>query len=86
MSKKSSKVSLKPKQPRSIEAITKEAGDVQYRLGGSQYLVYVYTQEVETISKRLLELNKEAAARQQLDAQKAASEAPKTEGETNEQA
>jgi hypothetical protein len=80
---KNKKVESAPAQPRTIAEIQKEYNHVALNAGQAQYQVFVHTKDLENHNKRLLELNREAAARQQLDKQAAAAapapEAPKAE-------
>lgn len=57
-----------PKTPRTIPEIQKEFGELSQRAANSQYLVFVHEQELQRVNNRLLEVNQEAAERQQLDA------------------
>lgn len=79
------KASLKTQatEPRSTEEIQKAYGEELARAGQNQYLVHVYGRELEQANQRLLSLNQEAAARQELEA-KAKAET-QTEGVANEQ-
>lgn len=52
---------------RPIAAITEEYGQLVSRVGGLQYQVFVYEDEIAKINARLIEINHEAAARQALD-------------------
>jgi hypothetical protein len=77
MSNKSAK---KPKQlsvPRALPEIQKDYAQVCNNAGQIQYQIKVYEQELIQTNQRLLSLNQEAAARNQLDA--AAKPAPAPE-------
>ena len=54
-------------EPRQIEEITKEYGELTQKVGHTQYQVYVLTKEVEQINNRLMSINNEAAARNELN-------------------
>jgi hypothetical protein len=53
--------------PRTMIEINKTYGEELARAGEEQYLVYVHTETLKHVNQRLLALNQEAAARQQLD-------------------
>jgi len=59
-----------PKVPRELAEIEKEANQEFFRAGQLQYQVDVLTDELVEVNNRLLKLNREGAARKQLDAQK----------------
>lgn len=63
-------------EPRAMTEISKEAGDLTFKLGQARYQEYVYAQEVLRINRDILNLNQEAAARNSLD-QQAKKDAPK---------
>lgn len=71
----SKKVDLTPKAPRTMEEIQKAYAEEVARAGQTQYQVYVFTEDLKQINLRLLDINKEAARRQALDAQQAADKA-----------
>lgn len=77
------KTSLKQAAPRAMDTINKEYSEALGKVGQTQYLVYVYTKELEQANSKLLSLNQEAAARQALDKQETPSA---VEGATSEQA
>lgn len=81
------KVSMKEaaSAPRTMEEINKEYSETVGKVGQTQYLVYVYTKELEQANSRLLSLNQEASARQVLDKNSAQTETEET-GAANEQA
>ena len=56
--------------PREMTEIHKEYAELKVKLADAQYLVYVYGLEVDQISRRMLEVNQEANARQTLDAER----------------
>jgi len=66
---------IKPAEPRQEADIRKEYADVSLAAGQVQYQLYVYKSELARLNAKLLELNQEGAARQQLD--KAAADAAK---------
>lgn len=53
--------------PRTTEEILKEYNELKLRLADSQYQVFVHTETVKELNYRMLQLNKEASHRQQLD-------------------
>ena len=55
--------------PRPFEEIQAEYQQLSARAANSQYQAYVYSQDLEAVNKRLVEINHEAKARQDLDAQ-----------------
>jgi len=63
---KGKKVEL-PAQPRSLDDIKKELGEVLVQIGNAQYQVSVYTEDVQRFSRRAKELNQEGAKRIELD-------------------
>lgn len=67
------KFSLKQKAapPRAKAEIGKEYSETIGKAGQTEYLVYVYSQELEQLNKKLLSLNQEAAARDVLDKEEA---------------
>lgn len=70
MSKKSSrppvKVSL-PSPPRDLAAIQAEYSQAATQAGQVQYQLFVFEEELSQINEKLLSLNKEGAARNELD-------------------
>lgn len=80
------KVPLNNPVPRSATEITKEYGEAVANAGKLQYLIYTYGKELEENNKRLMSLNNEFTARQNLDAAAKASQAAESKGATNEQA
>lgn len=73
----SAKSSKKPKAkqpvPRAKDAIEQDYGRLISQAGQAQYQVSVYTEELNRMNEALRNLNYEAAARNQLDAQSAKS-------------
>jgi hypothetical protein len=55
--------------PRPFNEIEAEFQQLSARAAQAQYQAYVYTKDLEGINKRLVEINIEAKARQDLDAQ-----------------
>ncbi len=53
--------------PRSMDEINKEYARVLGEAGQNQYLVFVYSGQLEENNKQLLALNQEGAKRQELD-------------------
>lgn len=68
-----------PQAPRSLDDINKEYRELLVQVASAQYLAFVKNLEVENFNKRLLEVNQEAARRQELDREIAA-ELEKKEG------
>ena len=62
--------------PRELDAIQKEYQNTCFNAGQVQYQISVYKHELEMINERLLAINNEAAARRQLDEQKAKDKEP----------
>lgn len=54
-------------EPRSMDEIQKEYKELLSKAGNAQYLVYVYSKELEQVNARLLSVNQEAGVRQELD-------------------
>jgi len=75
MSSKSSqgpkKISLPapPPAPRALADITAEYQQKAIEAGQSQYQAFVHSEDVKSLNRRLLELNREAAERNKLDAE-----------------
>ena len=69
MSKKSWFKGLKKKvsDPRKMDEIQKEYGQLCNQAGQLEYQIYVLTQDLEKINESLVKVNHEAAARQKLD-------------------
>lgn len=72
------KKQVKPK-PRSMDELLKANAELKARAGEVQYLVYVYTKELEQVNSALLSLNQEAAERKKLDEESKPKEEPKNE-------
>ncbi len=79
MSRKSARIVKKDNPPRSLEEINKEFSQLVYQAGQAQYQIHVIEGDLSQINYRLREVNREAAARNELD------KAPKIEGQSNEQ-
>lgn len=62
------KIKLETSTPRTLAEITTEYNQLVSRAGGLQYQTFVYADELRQVNDRLVEINHEAAARQQLDA------------------
>ena len=62
-------------EPRQLAEIQKEYNDLMSKLGQASYQVFVIKRDIEALNARSLEINQEAAARNELD--KAASEPAK---------
>ncbi len=75
---KSDKISL-PKTPRSLAEIQAEYGQVVSQAGQVQYQLFVFEREQQQLNAKLLELNQEGAARNQLDKDQAAKSEEKKE-------
>ncbi len=78
MSGKSARIVKKTAPPRSLEEINKEFSQLVYQAGQAQYQIHVIEGDLSRINFRLKEVNREAAARNELD------KSTKTE-DTNEQ-
>lgn len=55
-------------EPRPLEEIQSEYNQLSGKAGQNQYQSYVLAKDLESINKRLIEVNQEAAYRQKLDA------------------
>lgn len=67
---KRKKVDLpKEQEPRSIEELQKLYQELCAKLGNSQYLASVHTQDCENLKRSIAEVNQEASRRQALDQQ-----------------
>ena len=53
--------------PRELEEIRKEYNELSLRAANAQYLVFVHSKDLEQVNNRLIQVNQEAGARQQLD-------------------
>lgn len=58
---------IRPTPPRLIDDIKNEYNQLSAQAANAQYLVFVHSKELEQINGRLLQVNQEAAARQELD-------------------
>jgi hypothetical protein len=56
-----------PQAPRSLDDINQEYRELLVKVATAQYLVYIKNAEIEQLNRRLLEINQEGAARQELD-------------------
>lgn len=66
--KKGTKVKLPTaKEPRDLETLKKELGEVFMQLGQAQYQVEVFTNDAKRLIARALALNEEGAARLRKD-------------------
>jgi hypothetical protein len=54
-------------QPRALDEIQKEYGELVGRAGQIQYQLFVLDKDLKTINDRILVINHEAAARKELD-------------------
>lgn len=61
-------------EPRALEAIQTQYGQLCAQLGQSQYKRYVLDREIEQLNVEILRVNNEGAARQELDAKAKADE------------
>lgn len=64
-----------PQPPRAVADIQVEYQTTALQAGQAQYQAFVYSEDLKSLNKKLLALNREAAERNKLDA-----EAPKKEG------
>lgn len=78
-SRKKNKGIPKDQVPRSKEEIQAEYDQIRLKVGQAQYQSFVYSEEVKQLNLLLLNLNREANARQQLDAAAPKAQTPKTE-------
>jgi len=69
MSNKSAKPSKKLSVPRELAEIQKAYQQQCLNAGQIQYQIEIHKQELNKVNEALLSLNREAAARQQLDAE-----------------
>lgn len=76
MSAKSSKKGKELKVPRAMNEINTEYQQLCVNLGQLEYTLAVKKAESDQIKQRIQQVNHEAAARQQLDQEKAKQEAP----------
>lgn len=79
MSNKSARKVKPLSVPRELNDILKEAGEAYARAGAFQYEIKVKSDQLAEVNERLLALNNEAHARQQLDAVKKAAEGASNE-------
>jgi hypothetical protein len=56
-----------PPVPRPIETITEEYSKVSAAASQAQYQVYIYSEQLEGLNRRMKELNTEAGERNKLD-------------------
>lgn len=80
MSSKSSRGPVKVTKtpsPRALVDIQAEYGQLSAQAAQVQYQTFVLKQELENINNRLMQLNREGAARNKLDQDAAAKETPK---------
>lgn len=54
-------------EPRKIDDIQKELGDLLFSIGKTRYTIYAYEIQLEIMNKKAVDLNNEAAARNALD-------------------
>lgn len=69
------KMKKKAKEPREMDEIKKEYSQLLSKVGQAQYVVYVHSQDLEQYNQRLLEVNKEAQARENLNKEEVANTA-----------
>ena len=60
-----------PKVPRELAEIQQEYQQEAFKAGATQYQIKILSKELDSMNERLEGLNREAAARNQLNAQKA---------------
>jgi len=77
------KKKINPTAPRAFKEIEQEYQMLSAQAANAQYKVFVHSEELKKINKRLMEVNQEAAERQKLDelaqAEAAKAETPKEE-------
>lgn len=79
MSQKSTKSTKKLSIPREMSEIQSAYQQLCANAGQVQYTIVIHQKELDKLNERLEAVNNEAAARKQLDAQKAATETPAQE-------
>lgn len=67
------------KEPRAMEVIQQDYANTIQNAGQVQYQVHVFESELATLNSKLLDINREGAARRELNEAKAKAEAPTTE-------
>ncbi len=70
-----------PKEPRALDDIKKELGEVWFKLGQARYELYVKEQEISNLNHQALSLNNEGAERLELDKKKTTAVKPKEKAE-----
>lgn len=71
LQKRLNKLPKAPPPPREMAEIEQEYGKLVSQAGQAQYQVFVYSEDLNRINDAMRNLNYEAAARRNLDAQKA---------------
>lgn len=71
--------------PRQLEEITAEYNQLRTKAADSNYQVYVHTRALEDFNQRMLELNQEGAARNDLNRLRAQEEAKEGKEQQNVQ-
>lgn len=56
-----------PEAPRSLDEIEKEYQQLSAQAANAQYKVFVHSEELKQVNKRLMQVNQEYGERQQLD-------------------
>lgn len=56
-----------PEAPRPFDEIEKEYQQLSAQAANAQYKIFVHTEELKQVNKRLMQVNQEAGERQQLD-------------------
>lgn len=60
----------KAPEPRAMDELIKANAELKQKAADAQYLVYVYSKDLEQINQALVAVNQEAAARKKLDTEK----------------
>lgn len=79
LQKRMHKLPKPPPPPRQMAEIEQEYGKLVSQAGQAQYQIFVYTEDLQRINDAMRNLNYEAAARKNLDAQEASKPEPQPE-------
>ena len=72
-----SSVAPEPKPSRTIKEVQEEYQQLAFKAGNTQYQIYTFERDLELLNSKMRELNFEAAAIQQEEANKAKAESEK---------
>ncbi len=67
---------IKPVEPRSVEELQKRYQELLAQAATAQYLVYVHGLDLKRLNEEMVQVNNEASARKNLDAENAPKEEP----------